>query len=563
MGLATARVGSRTHVPPVTSLSAPGDSTPRTTGPISVRDLAWLMLVSGVGLLVRLPFLTMPMIADEGGYAYATRGWLNGTGVLYDDLWISRPQGIFYLYAVIFETLGTDTVAFRLAAWISVCGTAVAVWAIARRWRPQPVPAIASLAFVVITGSPSLEGYTANAEMFMMLPSAWSVWTLIKAAETHWSAHWVFITGVLIGIGTMLKPSGAVMLPVAIFAIVAITRAEQRAWRGPMAWLVFGVAMIGVPALIHGWLLGWADFLYATVTYRLTMQSSATVGVGHHLAAIGRLILRILPLLILVVSVTLIAHREQVLRSVDRALRSTLVHPSQVLRRRVRHMAHHAGEPVSARRLTVPDDLIGMLLRLWVLASALGIAIGGDWWAHYLIQIAAPFAIWFAGTIVAAIRSVRRRVGKVLAVATVAVVLFPYWVVALGSTEAMSNWLFSHPGYQAQEEIAAWLRENSEPGTPIFVAFDQAAIYYLADRPPAYRHLYDQELRALPGSYSEIISIIRSPERPLYIVSTRRPGPYPDASRTFWQEAGQYYDLETMIEGIPVYKAREYTPPAP
>ncbi|HYH13440.1 MAG TPA: glycosyltransferase family 39 protein [Thermomicrobiales bacterium] len=530
---------------------------------MSSRDLAWLALVCIAGLLVRLPFLTMPMIADEGGYAYATRGWLDGTGQLYDDLWISRPQGIFYLYAVIFETLGTDTVAFRLAAWISACGTAIAVWAIARRWRPPPVPALAALVFIVVSGSPSLEGYTANAEMFMMLPSAWCIWTLIKAAETEWSAHWVFPTGVLIGIATMLKPSGIVMLPVALIAILAFTRAEHRGWREPVAWLFAGLAMIGIPALIHGWLLGWDDFIYATVTYRLTMQSSATVGVGHHLAAIGRLILRILPLLILVTSVMLIAHRHDVIRILSRALRAVPAHPFRMVSLRLQDMLRHAGEPPSERHLIVPDDRIGMLLRLWVLASLTGIAMGGDWWAHYAIQIAAPFAIWFAGVIMTAIGSVTRHLKTLIVVSTITVALSPYWVIALGSTEAMSNRLFSHPGYQAQDEVAAWLRDNSEPGTPVFVAFDQAAIYYLADRPPAYRHLYDQELRALPGSYGDIISMIRSPERPLYIVSTRQPGPYPDASRTFWQEVGQYYELETMIEGIPIYRAREYTAPAP
>ena len=321
--------------------------------------------------------------------------------------------------------------------------------------------------------------------------------------------------------------------------------------------------MIGIPALIHGWLLGWDDFIYATVTYRLTMQSSATVGVGHHLAAIGRLILRILPLLILVTSVMLIAHRHDVIRILSRTLRAVPAHPFRMASLRLQHMLRHAGEPPSERHLIVPDDRIGMLLRLWVLASLTGIAMGGDWWAHYAIQIAAPFAIWFAGVIMTAIGSVTRHLKTLIVVSTITVALSPYWVIALGSTEAMSNRLFSHPGYQAQDEVAAWLRDDSEPGTPVFVAFDQAAIYYLADRPPAYRHLYDQELRALPGSYGDIISMIRSPERPLYIVSTRQPGPYPDASRTFWQEVGQYYELETMIEGIPIYRAREYTPPAP
>src|SRR3712207_8501289 len=50
--------------------------------------------------------------------------------------------------------------------------------------------------------------------------------------------------------------------------------------------------------------------------------------------------------------------------------------------------------------------------------------------------------------------------------------------------------------YAAQDEVARFIRENSQPDDTIYVAFDQAAIYYLSDRKPAYRHLYDQELRA-------------------------------------------------------------------
>jgi 4-amino-4-deoxy-L-arabinose transferase-like glycosyltransferase len=525
--------------------------------------MVWLGLACVIGLLLRWPFLDLPMIADEGGYAYATRGWLNGTGTLYDDLWISRPQGIFYLYAIIFETLGTDTVAFRLAAWISASGTAVAVWLVARHWRPAPVPVLAAMLFTIICATPRLEGYTANAETFMMLPAAWSVWTLIRAMETRWAAHWMFLTGVLIGVATMLKPSGIVMLPFAIVAIVAMTRADAVSWREPSAWLLIGIAMIGIPALIHGSLLGWSDFLYATVTYRLTMQSSANIPLTGHLVTLARIVYGSLPLLLMIAAVAVLTHRQELVHQIRRACGAKGGVSLASLAASAREWARGLAIPPAGRHLAVPRDRVGMLLRLWTLAAFAGIAMGGDWWAHYFIQVAAPFATWLSATLVGAVRSVGRWPGRAIAAGATLMLLIPWWVVLLGSTDAISNRLFSHPGYQAQEEVATWLREHSEPGTPIFVAFDQAAIYYLADRPSAYRHLYDQELRALPESYSEIISIIRGPERPLYIVSTRQPGPYPDDSRTFWQEVGQYYELETMIEGIPIYKAREYTPPAP
>lgn len=539
-------------------------STPRPVPPFSVRDGVSLLVVFIVALLVRLPFLEMPMIADEGGYAYATRGWLEGTGELYGDLWISRPQGIFLLYAAIFETLGTGTVAIRLAAWLSVCGTAIAVWAIARRWRPAPEATTAAMLFVIVSGFPSLEGYTANAEMFMMLPAAWSVWTLVKAIEHALSPGWLAGTGVLIGLATILKPSGFVMYGVVLVIITVLTRrASGRMWLRANAWVGVGLCLVGIPTLLHGWYLGWSDFIYATVTYRLTSQSSANVPLSEHVAGIWDLAMRVWTVLLLMAILLIVLHRRAIVGQFWRLMMQVPDHRAQAMAHQLRLVFRRLPSSTAFRHVAPPDDWIGMILRLWILASLIGIAIGGDWWSHYLIQITAPFSIWFAGTVIGAVRSVRSHARTALIVVTVLAMLAPYRVVTLGSTEEMSNALFSHPGYQAQEEIAQWLEEHTPPGATIYVAFDQAAIYYLAERPPAYRHLYDQELRAIPSSYSDIITIIRSPERPLYIVSTRQPGPFPDESRAFWQEVGNYYDLETMIEDIPIYKAREFNEPAP
>ncbi|MGB3327863.1 MAG: hypothetical protein WBA46_02850, partial [Thermomicrobiales bacterium] len=131
----------------------------------------------------------------------------------------------------------------------------------------------------------------------------------------------------------------------------------------------------------------------------------------------------------------------------------------------------------------------------------------------------------------------------------------PYALLVRGSVDAMTETIYGHPGYLAQEDVAAYIREHSSPDDTIYVAFDQAGIYYLADRKPAYRHLYDQELRGIPTSYGDLISLIQSPDRPRFIVGTLHPGPFPDDSRLFWQEVGKYYTLETTIDGVPIYRA--------
>jgi hypothetical protein len=201
------------------------------------------------------------------------------------------------------------------------------------------------------------------------------------------------------------------------------------------------------------------------------------------------------------------------------------------------------------------------LLRLWMLGSLFGAAIGGDWWSHYLIQVVAPLSIWMGWTLTIIWPGITKMARGALATAIIIMLFFPFWVLGYGSAEDMAGAMFSHPGYPAQDAVARYIRENSEPGTTIYVAFDQASVYYLADRPPAYRHLYDQELRGIPGSYSDIIAVIRGPDRPQFIISTRQPGPFADDSRAFWQEVGQYYEVVETIEGVPIYQDKETIDP--
>lgn len=140
--------------------------------PVAAKDLIGLLTAMLLSLALRIPFFGIAMIQDEGGYAYATRGWLDGTGHLYKNLWISRPQGIFLVYAGIMETLGTGTHAFRFAAWITIALTTIAVWLFARMWATPRIANVAAMVFAIISVSPNIEGYIANAEIFMGLPAA-------------------------------------------------------------------------------------------------------------------------------------------------------------------------------------------------------------------------------------------------------------------------------------------------------------------------------------------------------------------------------------------------------
>ena len=525
----------------------------RVTPPLAAPDVLWLLVAILGSLALRVPFFNVAMIHDEGGYAYAARGWFEGTGRLYDDLWISRPQGIFILYGAVFELLGQGAWAFRFAAWIFVALTIVAVWLVGRRWTTPAVANLAAVLAAVTLSLPNLEAFTANAEIFMGLPSAFAAFWLLRQHQEGWSSWQLAGVGILIGVAIQLKPSGVVMAFVAVAFMLMVVERPLLARLRMCGAVAGGIAAVGIPTLIHGWTLGWEDFLYATITYRLTMQSSATVGLERHLETLRNIFtngmsLAMIGLLLLVLALRyrVALGEDQRWRRLPGQLRQGAIHAPVAL------FTHHPAPPF---RLTRPDDAAGTMIRLWAVGAAAGIAIGGDWWSHYLIQIAPPFALWLAHTLVI-IALALRRWQRAIFVAVVATLLVLPFNVLIGSRDGVTERIFRHPGYPAQEEVARYLQENSDPNRTIYVAFDQAAIYYLSDRKPAYRHLYDQELRALPSAYADIIAIIHSPDRPQYIVSTLHPGPFPDDSRAFWREVGLYYDIETTIDGVPIYREK-------
>ncbi len=499
-------------------------------------DVVWLVMVFVLGVAVRVFFFDLPMIHDEGGYALAARGWFEGTGELYNDLWISRPQGIFLVYGMTMKTVGYGVVAFRATAWIFATFTVLAVWLFGRRWTTPRTALLAAFICTLLLGSPTLEGFTANAEIFAGLPAAFAAFWLLRQAQTGWTSRGLIGIGVLIGLAAVLKPSGATMWLAAIGFIVLYGHDSWRQRSVRSGWLTLGISIVAAITLLHGWYLGWDNFFYATISYRFTLQSAFSVGLIHNLKQIGWMLINAAEFFLLIILVLIFRIR----------LPLVPVLPEQEhIRNPLRRWGHRLRS----------GDAGSLLLWLWIAAASLGVFMGGDYWTHYLVLVVPPVALWLARAIKGiahALTSWRR----VLAIGMFAILLILPYAVAFDGADSIYQRLYRHPGYPAQAEVARYIRENTTPNQTIYVAFDQASIYYLADRKPAYRHLYDQELIALPNSYADIIALLNSDNRPMYIISTLHPGPFPDDSKAFWREVSRFYDLETMINGVPVYRVK-------
>jgi 4-amino-4-deoxy-L-arabinose transferase-like glycosyltransferase len=518
----------------------------------SARDVAsrgrrWLVAAIVLSLGLRLPFLRLPMVSDEGGYAYVAQRWLDGRGHLYDDLWVSRPQGIFAVYGFIQRTLGPSVIDLRLGAWLASVGTLIFVWRFARDWAGREIAALAAGIFALVAAAPTIEGFTANAEVFLALPSAIAIWLLYRQRLAGWSSRHLLIIGGLAGIATLLKPSGIVVLPIAIGFVWLEGTAGIRVACRRSALLTLGFVAGLAPAIIHGWLIGWNDFLFASVTYRIAHQSSLTASPFAHVLAVGRLLL---------LSWWLFAALLVPLWGRQRALHGRLI---AALPGGFWGFVRSSLQPTSVRRRIDAGgrDPGGTLLRLWLLGCLGGIAMGGDWWAHYLIQIAGPLAIGIAILIrdAAPVVTPMRRIA--FGVTSVALLLLPYSVAALGHPNEISQTLFHNAGYPYEATVGRYLQQATPTDATIYVAFNDAAIYYLGDRPSTYRYLFNQELLAIPDAEIELIAMLISPDRPDYVIKTGMPAPFPDAGADFWASVDQHYEVQAIIGPITVYQAFE------
>ena len=171
-----------------------------------------------------------------------------------------------------------------------------------------------------------------------------------------------------------------------------------------------------------------------------------------------------------------------------------------------------------------------MLLWLWVLACIAGISMGGDWWYHYAIQIVAPLCILVAPLLLIP--------GSIFADSGAGPMCSPFRSVLLAPSvlksgvfaSSITDKVYPNQGYERQEDVAKYLQTHGTPGAPMLVAFDQAALYYLADRPAAFKYMYAQEMAAIPNTEQMMVAIVLGDDRPEFVIDTGEPAPFHDSA---------------------------------
>ena len=471
-----------------------------------------------LAMLSRVPFFGVAMHVDEGGYAYTAYWWAHGQR-LYDQLWFDRPQGIFVVYRLIFALIGYGTIHIRIGAALAGVFAAWFVYLIARRLFDRQIAILAGLIFAVVSACPQVEGFTGNAETFMIVPAIIALYLFIRGKESgNW--FWFVLAGFAVSVAVLIKPSELSTL--LLLAVLTYTWMQRKRLQ-TLVFISIGFAAGIIPSIIHGYFSGGSNYFFCVVGYRLMKDSLATRGVSFHAEHLYRGLQDIVP------GIGLVA-----------AIAAWVI------------VQHYRSK--ETRTIWVP--------MLWIASSIAGIAMGGNWYRHYFLQIVGPLAVVAAFGIITAFRKLptEKRSRYVFGCAvTFAVALFiSFNVLLIRNQGALSLALFRFDQYQYDTQIVDYLKQHSNPEDKLFVMYMDPEIIYLSGKQSAFPHLFEKEFDRIPAVDKKLEKVLLDPAtRPRFIVDLRAYTDHGAVHKDALRIIRQNYVIEQRFGIIFLYRLKD------
>ncbi len=452
------------------------------SSPLGVYALVAAIAVASIAL--RWPFLEVPLITDEGAYAYVARFWSSDFQP-YRDIPLDRPQGLFVLYWVP-ELFGGGARTIRLFGALYNAATVISIYWCGRHLSRRRTGVWAAAFFAVVSAAPWIEGFTCNAELFTLLP-------ITLSASFAWRRSWL-VAGLTAGAAAIIKPSGG-----AAGLLVLLWLVHERPPTRQVIYAIAGMVLLPAACLVHGALVDWGGYWNTFVERRLLGYSVVTESAGGQLS-------RLLA-----------------------GIRET----------------YSSWMPLAAVGLIGLmrcQPAMRHFLLVWIVTSGAGMALGGMWHAHYFQQLIPVLAVCAAAAMTAdqpRLPHVSARLMLVVGVVIFLVREAPFWLLAPKEVSALR---YQRPGYLIADSLAEVIATRTDASDTLYVAFAEAEIYYLANRKAAVQELFWRDVESSPDAFQQIVESLRRAE-PAMVVVVQSPPPKYMSRREFLALLEVRYEL--------------------
>lgn len=428
-------------------------------------------LAFGWHLALRLHGWRLPLMCDEGEYAYVARVWADG-GLPYRDAFSQKPPMIHAIYRLA-ATPSNPPAGPRAAAIVAALLTALALLRLSPRGWGTPARLAGPAGYLVLSTLPVGDfGFPANTEVFAAAFTAWA----FALADVPAAA------GLLAGAALMTKQTA--LWPVLAAGAYSLWTARRRVPAGA----AFAAGAAAAPLLWCAYYLargGFADFWECA--YSGNMRYASVAGWAAA-AEQGRFFVRELA---------------------PSFLRGTW--PAWAL-------AAWGLRGVKPGREAAAETAATLWLGGGLLASATGLLL----FPHYFLQAAPPLCL-------AAACGVSRLGRREALAALAALALWPAAAHArlyFGADRGAASKELLYPSPMLEVEwLGAWLRGRVPPGETVYVYGSEQQLYVYAERRATTKHDCVYPLTMFPKDASlmerEMAALHAAPPR--YVVYVNQP----------------------------------------
>lgn len=235
-----------------------------------IEALAWhwpVLIAIGMTFVLGVPTLLYPYGPDQALFAYMGEHIRHGAR-LYVDVWDVKPPGIFWLYALITALPGPEFKVLRAFDLLWTGATVAAVYALGTVYWSRIAGTVAAALYGATYITATGYWHTAQPDSFMILPMILAL-LAFEAGRRSGSGWSVAASGVLFGLCVQFRPM-IVFVPGALVLVdlVMSWRAERAdAVRRALLVMVGGFAVEAVTLLSLALQGALGEFLYAQLIF--------------------------------------------------------------------------------------------------------------------------------------------------------------------------------------------------------------------------------------------------------------------------------------------------------
>lgn len=425
-----------------------------------------------LALLLRAPSLSAFAYPDEGGLLLVARQWHDGGPGLYGDLWVDRPPLLLAFWKVAAALGGVPAARVLTMLWVATL-VVLAAWVGRLVGGPRGARWTAFLA-AVLASSPLLGATEVDAELLgapLILLACGAALRTSPPATPRAQAAWALLAGVSGAAALLVKQNLADGLVFA--AALAGAGGLTRRWSRGAALRVLSLGVVGAAVVVAAtltWAVAAGDGIgdLAATLFGFRVHAARVIAQGSTSAPESRLL-------------RLIA------ASIASGLVAVLLVAAGPMRRGLLR-----GQPVAFA--TTAMTLVGLV----------GIAAGGSFWQHYLLQLLPAAVLAAAVTSADGRRVVASR--AILAMATISAVV----AVALAPVVVPRH---------HESRLVDWLARARHPHDSGLVTYGQANIVEAARLHPApYPYLWSLPVRAQDPRLVRLARTLTGPDAPTWLV---------------------------------------------